>query len=395
MIKTIKDFDLNNKRVIIRCDFNVPIKDGKIMDDNRIIESLSTIKYAIDNNAKVILLSHLGKVKTEEDKKSNSLKPVSERLSELLGISVKFIGETRGSVLEDSINKMRNKDVILVENTRFEDVPDKKESENSEELGRYWAGLADIFIDDAFGTAHRQHASNVGIASYIPSGVGFLIEKEIHALGAVLDNPEKPYVVIMGGAKMNDKIKVIDNLAEKADYLLLAGGIANTFLKAQGVDIKKSVYDEESIEHVKELLAKYKDKIVLPLDGYGSESYEDALEVFYEDNINDIKNDIMILDIGPKTIELFRKYIDKSKTIFWNGPVGVSEFNNFAYGTKEMCRLLKESAAKVVVGGGDSAAAAISFGYKNDFYHISTGGGASLKYIEGDTLPAIKVLESK
>jgi len=395
VIKTIKDFDLNNKRVIIRCDFNVPIKDGKIMDDNRIIESLSTIKYAIDNNAKVILLSHLGKVKTEEDKKSNSLKPVSERLSELLGISVKFIGETRGSVLEDSINKMRNKDVILVENTRFEDVPDKKESENSEELGRYWAGLADIFIDDAFGTAHRQHASNVGIASYIPSGVGFLIEKEIHALGAVLDNPEKPYVVIMGGAKMNDKIKVIDNLAEKADYLLLAGGIANTFLKAQGVDIKKSVYDEESIEHVKELLAKYKDKIVLPLDGYGSESYEDALEVFYEDNINDIKNDIMILDIGPKTIELFRKYIDKSKTIFWNGPVGVSEFNNFAYGTKEMCRLLKESAAKVVVGGGDSAAAAISFGYKNDFYHISTGGGASLKYIEGDTLPAIKVLESK
>ena len=388
MIKTIKDFDLNNKKVIIRCDFNVPIKDGKIMDDNRIIESLKTIKYAIDNNAKVILLSHLGKVKTEEDKKTNTLRPVSVRLSELLGFNVKFIDETRGSVLEKAVEEMNGGDIILVENTRFEDVPDTKESGNSEELGRYWASLADVFINDAFGTAHRQHASNVGIASFIPSGVGFLIEKEIDALGSVLNDPERPYVVIMGGAKMNDKIKVIDKLAEKADYLLLAGGIANTFLKAKNVDIKKSIYDEESISHVQELMEKYGNKIILPVDGYGSESYNDGLEVFYED-INDIKDDVMILDIGPKTVKLFSKYISLSKTVFWNGPVGVSEFKNFEYGTKDICKLLKESDAKVVVGGGDSAAAAISFGYKNDFYHISTGGGASLKYREGDILPAL------
>ena len=394
MIKTIKDFELDNKIVIIRCDLNVPIVNGKILDDNRIRESLKTITYAMDNNAKVILMSHMGRIKEESDKALNTLLPVAKRLSELIGKNVIFVNETRGTVLEEKVRNMKPGDVLLMENTRYEDFPDKKESSNDESLSKYWASLGDLFINDAFGTAHRSHASNVGIAAFLPSGIGFLMEKEIKALSGVLNTPEKPYVVIMGGAKMNDKIKVIDKLALKADYLLLAGGIANTFLVANNVDMKKSKYDKDSICFVKELMKKYPDKIILPVDGYGSTSYEDELEVFYED-INNIKDDIMILDIGPKTVELFSKYIKNSKTIFWNGPVGVSEFKNFEYGTKEICKLLKESSAKVIIGGGDSAAAAIRFGYKNEFYHISTGGGASLKFMEGEELPGLKVLEEK
>ena len=252
MKKTIEDYDLNNKKVIIRCDLNVPMKDGIILDDNRIIESIKTIKYAVDNNAKVILLSHLGRIKTEEDKKNNTLRPVAKRLSEALGIDVKFISETRGKVLENAVNNMKEKDVILLENTRFEDVPGKKESTNDSDLGKYWASLGDIFINDAFGTSHRAHASNVGIAKNLPSGIGFLIKKELDMLGGLLNNPSRPYTVILGGAKMNDKIKVIDKLIEKADYMLLGGGIANTFLTAKGYDLKASIYDEESLNHAKE-----------------------------------------------------------------------------------------------------------------------------------------------
>lgn len=394
MKKTIEDYDLNNKKVIIRCDLNVPMKDGIILDDNRIIESIKTIKYAVDNNAKVILLSHLGRIKTEEDKKNNTLRPVAKRLSEALGIDVKFISETRGQVLENAVNNMKEKDVILLENTRFEDVPGKKESTNDSDLGKYWASLGDIFINDAFGTSHRAHASNVGIAKNLPSGIGFLIKKELDMLGGLLNNPSRPYTVILGGAKMNDKIKVIDKLIEKADYMLLGGGIANTFLTAKGYDLKASIYDEESLSHAKELLLKYPNKIILPKDGYGSSSYKDGLDVKY-DHLNNVSDGNMILDIGPSSTKLFSSYIRKSKTVFWNGPVGVSEFNNFSYGTKKLCEILKESGATTIIGGGDSAAAAIRFGYKTSFAHISTGGGASLEFVEGKKLPAIEVIQDK
>lgn len=394
MKKTITDFDLKDKKVIIRCDLNVPIKDGVILDDNRIKESLDTIKYASNNGAKVILLSHLGRIKTMEDKVKNNLRPVANRLSELLDKKVEFIEETRGKVLEESIDKMKSKDIILIQNTRYEDLPDKKESSNDEELGKYWASLGDIFINDAFGTAHRSHASNVGIASNIPSGIGFLMEKELTMLGNVLNAPKRPYVVIAGGAKMNDKIKVIDKLIEKADYVLLGGGIANTFLTAKGLDLKSSIYDEESINHANELMTKYSDKIILPVDGYGSSAYQDGLAVTYC-KLDKVPDNIMILDIGPESIKLFSKYIDSSKTIFWNGPVGVSEFDNFKYGTEELCKCLARSEASVVIGGGDSAAAAIKFGYKDTFAHISTGGGASMEFIEGKDLPGISSIEDK
>lgn len=394
MKKTIEDFNINNKKVIIRCDLNVPIKDGVVKDDNRIKESLKTINYAVSKNAKVIILSHLGRVKSEEDKLDKSLEPVSKRLSELLSRKVTFVNETRGRVLEDEINQMKPGDVLMIQNTRYEDVPGEKESRNDDELGKYWASLGDVFINDAFGTVHRSHASNVGIARNIPSGIGFLVEKEIKMLKSVLDEPKRPYVVIMGGAKMHDKIKVIDKLIKMADYILLGGGIANTFLTAQGYDLKSSIYDEESIRHCKELLDNYGEKIILPADGYATTSYQDGLLVSYS-SINEVPDGMMMLDVGPKTIELFKPYILKAKTIFWNGPVGVSEFKNFEYGTKELCKILKESDANVVVGGGDSAAAAISFGYQNIFSHVSTGGGASLEFIEGKKLPGIDAIENK
>lgn len=394
MKKTIRDFNLEGKKVIIRCDLNVPIENGKILDDNRIIESLQTINYAIDHNAKVILLSHLGRIKTEEDKEKNSLYPVANRLGELLKRKVKFVSETRGTVLQNKINKMNNKDIILVENTRFEDLDDGKESNNDKELGKYWSSLGDIFINDAFGTAHREHASNVGIASNIPSGIGFLVEKELTKLEALINNPERPYIAILGGAKMKDKISVMDKLVEICDYILLGGGIANTFLVAKGIDVKSSVYDEESIEHAKVLLSKYRKKIVLPVDGYGSKEYKDNIEVFYS-SVDDIKDGVLVLDLGPKSLELFKTYIDGAKTVFWNGPIGVYFFKNFEKGTKELCEILKQSNANVIVGGGDSAAAAINFGYKDAFSHISTGGGASLEFVEGKKLPGIEVIDNK
>ncbi len=394
MKKIITDFDLKGKKVIIRCDFNVPIENGIILDDNRIKESLATIKYALDNSAKVILLSHLGRIKNEEDKLINDLKPVANRLSELLNKKVIFVNETRGNVLENSINNMEEKDILLMQNTRYEDFPNNKESSNDKELGKYWASLGDIFINDAFGTVHRAHASNVGIASNLPSGIGFLVKKELDMLGDLLDDPKRPYVAIMGGAKMKDKIKVMDKLIEKADYILLGGGIANTFLVAKGIDVKASVYDEESVEHAKMLMSRYKDKIVLPLDGYGSTEYKDGLEVYYSD-VNNIKDGVMMLDLGPRTLELFKKYLINCKTVFWNGPIGVNYFKNFEYGTKTLCEILNNTNAKVVVGGGDSAAAVISLGYKDSFTHISTGGGASLEFIEGKELPGIKSIDNK
>jgi len=390
-MKTIKDFDLYNKRVIIRVDFNVPIKDGVILDDNRIVMSLETINYAINNGAKVILLSHLGRVKTEEDKKKNDLKIVVPRLSELLGIDVKFSNDTKGSRLEKMVSKLNNGEVLLIQNTRFEDLNGKLESGNDSSLGAYWASLGDIFINDAFGTAHRSHASNVGIASNIPSGIGFLMEKELTVLNNVRDNPKRPYAVILGGAKVSDKIGVINSLIKKADYILIGGGMCYTFLYALGYDIGKSLLDNDSIDYCKSLLDEYKDKLILPVDNIVSSGSEDKDTSLV--NINAIPNDKVGLDIGPKTIELFKNILSKCKMIVWNGTLGYSEIKEYEVGTKSILEYLSKSESDTIICGGDTASAAINFGYKDKFTHISTGGGASLELLEGKKLPAIEAIE--
>lgn len=382
-MKTIKDLNLENKKVIIRVDFNVPIKDGIIKDDNRIVESLPTIKYAIENKAKVILMSHLGRVKTEEDKK-NTLRPVSVRLSELLNQEVKFIDTTRGNVLEDAINNLNPGEVLLMENTRFEDLDGKKESGNDEELGKYWASLGDLFINDAFGTSHRAHASNVGIASNLESAVGFLIEKELNNFANIINDPEKPFTVILGGAKVSDKIGLIKNLVNVADYILIGGGMAFTFLKASGLEIGSSLLDEESIDFCKEILEKYEDKIILPID-----VVTDKKSCF----ISDITTDEKGLDIGTQTIKVFKQYLDTSKTIVWNGPVGMFEEEKYSNGTKGLCEVLSSIDAVKIAGGGDTASAIKQFGYENTFTHISTGGGASLELLEGKELPGIEIIK--
>ena len=385
-MKTIKDFDLNNKKVIIRVDFNVPIKDGVIEDDTRIKESLKTINYAIEHNAKVILMSHLGRIKEESDKIKNTLKPVSIRLSELLNKDVIFIPSTRGIELETAIDNLNNGDVLLMENTRFEDLDNKKESKNDSQLGEYWASLGDIYINDAFGTAHRAHASNVGIASHLDSGIGFLIEKELDSLLPAINNPERPFTVILGVAKVSDKIGVIENLGKIADYILIGGGMAFTFLKASGVEIGNSLLDEESIDFCKKMLQEYKDKLILPID-----VVTDLKECF----ITDITKEEKGLDIGPKTVKLFKQYLENSKTIIWNGPVGMFEEERYSNGTKGICEVLKNIKAIKIAGGGDTASAIKNLGYEQAFTHISTGGGASLELLEGKKLPGIEVIKEK
>ena len=315
MKKTIKDFDLNNKKVIIRCDFNVPIKDGVITDDNRIVQSLTTIKYALDNNAKVILMSHLGRIKEEEDKAKNSLRIVATRLQELLGRPVVFVPTTRGPELENAVNALNPGDVLLMENTRYEDLPGKKESGNDPELGAYWASLGEVFINDAFGTCHRAHASNVGIASNLPSGLGFLVEKEYNEL-SVLTNPEHPFVVVLGGSKVSDKIGVIENLVTKADKIIIGGGMAYTFLKAKGVNIGKSILDEENIDFCKNILANYSDKIVLPVDNVLTKEFSNEAPNRIA-SVEEIGEDEQGLDIGPNTVTLFNSVLDTARIVFW------------------------------------------------------------------------------
>jgi len=393
MKKTIRDYNLEGKKVIIRVDFNVPIKDGEILDDNRIKQSLETIEYAIEKNAKIILLSHLGRVKTIEDKETNTLEPVALRLSELLDKEIIFVTETRGELLENEINNMKNGDIILVENTRFEDLDEKKESSNDEELGAYWASLGDIFINDAFGTSHRSHASNVGIASHLPNGIGFLIEKELNIIEPAINNPERPFTVILGGSKVSDKIKVIENLVNIADYILIGGGMAFTFLKSQNMEIGASLLDEESLDFCKNIIKKYKDKIILPIDIVTSENIDKPLNV-KEIFISDIKEKDIGLDIGHGTVKLFKTYLEESNTIIWNGPVGKFEMNEFSNGTKEICEIIKNK-KNTIIGGGDTASAVINLGYKDSFSHISTGGGATLELLEGKKLPGIEIIESK
>lgn len=385
-MKTIEDYDLYGKKVLIRVDFNVPIKDGSITDDNRIRESLKTINYAIEKNAKVILFSHLGRIKEKEDLLENDLLPVSKRLSELLEKEVIFIPQTRGQELEDAISNMHNGDVLLVQNTRYEDLEGKKESSNDDELGKYWASLGDIFINDAFGTSHRAHASNVGIATHLPSGIGFLVEKELSAMLPVIDHPMHPFTVILGGSKVSDKIGVIKNLTPKCDYLLIGGGMAYTFLKANGQKIGQSLCEDDYLDYCKELLGGT-NKIILPVDSVVSTSLEsDKCHITVT-----INNDEMGLDIGPKTIETFSEYIKKSQTIIWNGPMGVFENTLYQGGTKGICEAFNQNQT-VIVGGGDSASAIINFGYRDKVSHISTGGGASLELLEGKTLPGIEVI---
>ena len=390
-MKSIVDLDISNKKVLIRCDFNVPIKDGKIVDDTRIKESLKTINYCIEKKAKIILFSHLGRIKTEEDLKDKTLLPVSKRLSKLLGKKVIFINETRGKKLEDAVNKLTPGDVLLVENTRYEDLDGKKESKNDKELGEYWASLGDVFINDAFGTIHRAHASNVGIASNLESGIGFLVEKELNVLSS-LKKAEKPFIVVLGGSKVNDKIGVIEKLIKKADYILIGGGMAFTFLQSEGFNIGSSIVDYDSLDFCSNILEKYPKKILLPVDFNVTTEYSNTSKNMIKD-IASFEDDDMGLDIGPKTVEIYEKYLKKAKTVLWNGPIGVYEFSKYKKSTENIMKYLIDNKVKTILGGGDIVAAASLFKLKDKVYHASTGGGATLEYLEGKKLPGIEVIK--
>lgn len=393
---TIKDVDIKGKKVIMRVDFNVPIKDGKVADDTRIIGALPTIKYAIDQEAIVILLSHLGRPKGEP-KPEFSLRPVAERLSEILGKEVKFVPYLYGPEVEKAVNDAKPGDVILLENTRF----DKGETKNDPELAKKWADLADLHVNDAFGTAHRAHASNVGIAQYIPSVAGFLMEKEIKFLSKAALNPEKPYVVVLGGAKVSDKIGVITNLLEKADKILIGGAMMFTFLKSLGKKVGSSLVEEDKLELAKDLLKMSEEKgveIVLPVDAVCAQKIEAGIEKRVYSLDEGIPEGWMGLDIGPESVKLFKEKLSGAKTIAWNGPMGVFEIDDFATGTKEIALAIAEETSKgaiSVVGGGDSAAAVAKFGIKDKFSHVSTGGGASLEFLEGKELPGISSIANK
>lgn len=393
--KIVSDLDLKGKVVLERADFNVPIKDGEITNDNRIVQALPTIEYIIEQGGKLVLFSHLGKVKEESDKEGLSLKPVAENLSKKLGKEVIFVPETRGEKLETAIENLNEGDVLLVENTRFEDLDGKKESKNDPELGKYWASLGDVFVNDAFGTAHREHASNVGISTHLETAAGYLMEKEIKFIGGVVNDPQKPVVAILGGAKVSDKINVIKNLVNIADKILIGGGMAYTFIKAQGKEIGLSLLEEDKIDFAKDLLENNGDQIVLPLDCKIAKEFSNDAKIT-EVSINEIPSDQEAMDIGPKTVELFNKELQGAHTVVWNGPMGVFEFSNFAKGTIGVCEsIAKLEDATTIIGGGDSSAAAISLGFEDDFTHISTGGGASLEYLEGKELPGIKAINDK
>ncbi|MBM5721488.1 phosphoglycerate kinase [Listeria ivanovii] len=393
--KVVTDLNLKDKKVLVRVDFNVPMKDGKITNDNRIVAALPTIEYILEQNGKAILFSHLGKVKTEEDKEGKSLRPVAARLSELLGKEVKFVPATRGPELEKAIADLKDGEVLLFENTRFEDIDGKKESKNDPELGKYWASLGDVFVNDAFGTAHRAHASNVGIASNLESAAGFLMEKEIKFIGGVVDNPARPLVAILGGAKVSDKIGVIENLLTKADKVLVGGGMTFTFMAAQGQEIGKSLLEADKVELAKGLLEKAGDKLVLPVDAVVSKEFSNDAP-FHTVDADSIPADEMGLDIGQATIDLFTKELQGAKTVVWNGPMGVFELSNFAKGTIGVCEAIANlTDATTIIGGGDSAAAAMDLGFADKFTHISTGGGASLEYLEGKELPGVASISDK
>lgn len=394
--KIITDLQVAGKKVLMRVDFNVPMKDGVITNDNRIVEALPSIKYVLENGGKVIAFSHLGKIKEEADKAKKSLASVAKRLEELLGKPVKFVAETRGAALEAAVAELKDGEIMMFENTRFEDLDGKKESKNDPELGKYWASLGDVFVNDAFGTAHRAHASNVGIAANIAeSAAGFLMEKEIKFVGGAVDAPELPLVAILGGAKVSDKIGVIENLIAKADKIIVGGGMMFTFLKAQGYNIGKSLVEEDKIELAKELLAKAGSKLILPVDTLAAKEFKNDTE-FRSVSVKEIADDEMGLDIGAESVKLFADTLKGAKTVIWNGPMGVFEMENFAKGTIGVCEAIANlEGAMTIIGGGDSAAAAMQLGYADKFTYISTGGGASLEYLEGKVLPGIDSISNK
>lgn len=394
MKKTVRDVDVNNKRVIVRCDFNVPMKDGEIADDTRIRAALPTIEYLVEHGAAVILLSHLGRPKGEP-KAEFSLRPVAERLSECMGRKVGFAPSER--VVDDEVGKrvteLKPGEILLLENVRFR----KEETENDPGFAKELASLAELFVQEAFGTAHRAHASTAGIADYIPAVSGFLIEKEVKFLGNAVENPERPFVAVMGGAKVGDKIPVIKNLLKNVDTLIIGGGMSYTFYKAMGYETGKSILDEDSIDLAKKLMDEARTAgvpLLLPVDIVCAKEFSDGAETAVFD-ADKIPPDYMGLDIGPKTIELYSTKLKKAATVVWNGPVGVFEMKTFEKGTEAIAEVLAESSAVTIIGGGDSAAAVEKFGLADKMSHISTGGGASLEFLEGKVLPGINVIEDK
>ena len=395
---TVKDVDLKGKKVLVRVDFNVPVKDGVITNDNRITAALPTIKYILEQGGRAILFSHLGRVKEEADKEGKSLAPVAADLAAKLGQEVKFIpGVTRGAELEAAVNALEDGQVLLVENTRFEDVDGKKESKNDPELGKYWASLGDgIFVNDAFGTAHRAHASNVGISANVDKAVaGFLLENEIAYIKEAVEAPERPFVAILGGSKVSDKIGVIENLLEKADKVLIGGGMTYTFYKAQGIEIGNSLVEEDKLDVAKALLEKSNGKLILPVDSKEANAFADYTEV--KDTEGEaVDPGFLGLDIGPKSIAKFDQELTGAKTVVWNVPMGVFENPDFQAGTiGVMDAIVKQPGVKSIIGGGDSAAAAINLGRADKFSWISTGGGASMELLEGKELPGLAALTDK
>ncbi|GAA0744624.1 phosphoglycerate kinase [Clostridium oceanicum] len=393
--KTIEDINVAGKKVLVRCDFNVPLKDGKITDENRLVGAMPTIKYLVENDAKVILCSHMGKPKGTP-KKELSLAPVAKRLSEMLGKEVVFAQDDNvvGENAKNATENMKNGDVVLLENTRFR----KEETKNEDNFSKELASLAEVFVNDAFGTAHRAHCSTVGVTKYLKvAACGYLIQKELKFLGNAVEKPEKPFVAILGGAKVSDKINVINNLLEKVDTLIIGGGMGYTFSKAQGYKIGTSLVEEDKVEYAKEMITKAKEKgvnLLLPIDNTVADKFDkDAKAIVTEDQ--NIEDGYMGLDIGPKTAKLYCDAIEKAKTVVWNGPMGVFEFKSFANGTLKVAKEMAEAKAVTIIGGGDSAAAVNQLGYGDKMTHISTGGGASLEFLEGKELPGIAALNDK
>ncbi|MBN1065840.1 MULTISPECIES: phosphoglycerate kinase [Clostridium] len=389
--KTIEDIQVKGKKVLVRCDFNVPLKDGVITDENRLNGALPTIKYLVENGAKVILCSHMGKPKGEP-KPELSLAPVAKRLSELLGKEIKFAPDNTvvGENAKAAVAEMKDGDVVLLENTRYR----KEETKNGEEFSKELASLAEIFVNDAFGTAHRAHCSTVGVTDYIDTAVcGYLIQKELKFLGNAVETPEKPFVAILGGAKVSDKIAVINNLLDKVDTIIIGGGMAYTFLKAQGYEIGTSLVEEDRLDYAKEMIAKAEEKgvnFLLPVDHRVAAEFKDVEATVTEDQ--NIPAGTMGLDIGPKTEKLYANAVKDAKTVIWNGPMGVFEFENFNKGTIAVAKAMADSNATTIIGGGDSAAAVNILGFGDKMTHISTGGGASLEFLEGKVLPGISAL---
>jgi phosphoglycerate kinase len=392
--KSVTDLNVESKKVIVRVDFNVPHKGDVITDDNRIRAALPTIQYLLDHNAKVILMSHLGKVdhkdpeKTEADKKKNNMAPVAGALQALLpDYKVKFVDATRGEALEQAVNELQDKEVLLIQNTRYE----KGESKNDPDLGAYWASLGDLYVSDAFGSVHRAHASTVGIPTHLPSAAGFLIEKELKYLGKALDDPKRPFVAVLGGAKVSDKIGVIENLLDKADKVIVGGGMAYTFYKAMGYNVGTSLLEEDKVEVAAEFIKKGGDKLILPVDNVIANDFDNPTDIKVVPSCQ-IPDGYMGLDIGPETIKVFTEELAGAKTVFWNGPMGVFEFEKFAVGTRGVADAVADSGAFSVVGGGDSVRAVNESGRASSISHISTGGGASLEFVEGRELPGLTAL---